>query len=150
MSSTDVVRLTTEQVAETLLHGNDLDIVSSDDVQDDMVSRILTADTLAGAFASFESVSASDLEGVALEVTGVAWMRSAFKDGPKVYALLRCTLDESGDEVVVSMGGRTTMAAFLWAQQHEAMPIKGAFRMLRSKSDPEKTYWTFNLATVKA
>lgn len=150
MASTAVVRITPEQVAETLLHGNDVDIVSTEDVQDDMVSRILTGDTLEAAFASFESVSAKDLEGMSLQVTGVAWMRSAFTQGPKVYALLRCKLDESGDEVVVSMGGRTLMASFLWAQQHEAMPIRGAFRLLRSKTDPERSYWTFNLAPAKA
>lgn len=144
-TSTDMV-LTATEVAETLLHGSDLDVVSPDAVQDDMVRRILESTSVKDAFAGFESVPAKDIEGQALEVRGVAWMRSAFKEGPKVYALLQCHLKESKQDVVVSMGGRTTMASFLWAQQNEAMPIKGSFVSSRSNSDPEKMYWTFKLA----
>lgn len=146
MTSTEIAQLTTDQVAEVLLHNAELAVVSTDDVQADMVSRILGSGTLSDAFAGFEAVPADQVEGEALAVNGVAWMRSAFKEGPKVYALLSCTLKESKQDVVVSMGGRTLMAAFVWAQQNEAWPIHGAFRKLRSNSDPEKSYWTFKLA----
>lgn len=145
-SSTEVDCITDEQAAEVLLHGSDLDIVSTEAIQDDMVSRILSAESVEAAFAQFESVPARDIEGVLVEVSGVAWMRSAFKEGPQVYALLRCRLVEAKRDVVVSMGGRTTMASFLWAQQHEKMPLRGSFVSSRSNSDPEKTYWTFKLA----
>lgn len=143
-TSTDLISPT--QVAEVLLHGADLDVVSPDAVQEDMVRRILEAETAAEAFGGFSAVPAKDIEGTLIDVKGVAWMRSAFSDGPKVYALISGTLVESKTDVVVSMGGRTTMASFLWAQQNEAMPFRGSFVSARSNSDPEKTYWQFKLA----
>ena len=141
--STDLIPMT--QVAEVLLHGGTVDTVDPEAVQADMVRRILSSESLSDAFANFEAVPARDIEGVLLDVTGVAWMRSAFRDGPGVYALLQCHLVEAKRDVVVSMGGRTTMASFLWAQQHEAMPIRGAFVSSRSNSDPERQYWTFKM-----
>lgn len=148
-TSTDLV-LTTTEVAETLLHGGEVAVAATDDIQDDMVRRILESGSLEEAFASFESVPAKDVEGKLLEVHGIRWMRSKYKEGPKVYALLQCRLGNTKDDIVVSMGGRTTMASFLYAQQHEAMPFKGTFRQLQSNTDPEKSYWTFNLAPAKA
>ena len=139
-----------EQVAEVLLHGGTVDIIDPEAVQADMVKRILESDSLQHVFAGFESVPARDIEGELVDVTGIAWMRSGFKDGPGVYALLRCTMVESGLPVVVSMGGRTVMASFLWAQQHEAMPFRGSFVSSRSMADPEKSYWQFKLHTDPA
>lgn len=146
MSTTDLERITDEQAAEVLLHGGTVDVISTQDIQDDMVQRILASKSVNDAFANFESIPAKDIEGVQVEVHGVAWMRSKYKEGPGVYALLKCKLANVKDPVVVSMGGRTTMASFLWAQQHEAMPLKGSFVSSQSNTDPEKTYWSFKLA----
>lgn len=144
MSSTELVTLA--QVEETLLHGGEIDIVSPDAVQEEMVRRILESESVTDAFADFKATPMADLEGLALSVRGIAWMRSAFKEGPKVYALLDCVVKETGEEVTASMGGRTTMASFCWAQRNEAMPIDGTFVKERSNSDPEKAFWTFKLA----
>lgn len=143
-TSTDLITL--DQVQDTLLNGTEMDVVSADAVQDDMVRRILGAETVADAFGNFKATPASELEGVAVSVRGIAWMRSSFKDGPKVYALLDAAIAASGEAVTISMGGRSLMASFLWAQRNRAMPINGTFRLERSNSDPEKSFWTFLLA----
>ena len=139
-------RISVEQVEHVLLHGGELAVASTDAVQDDMVRRILSAESLQDAFANFKSVPAAELDGQAVEVHGVAWMRSAFNEGPQVYALLKCRVKATGEDVVVSMGGRTLMASFLYAQRQEAMPFAGAFRKLRSNANSERSYWTFVLA----
>jgi hypothetical protein len=147
---TDLV--TVEQVEDVLLHGGDVGIVSEDEIQTDMVRRILASGTLEEAFAQFRSVGARDLRGVPLSIDGVAWMRSSFDKGPKVYALLKCTLladapgaGVEGEQVTVSMGGRTTMAAFVWAQRNARMPFVGAFHMEQSAQNPERSFYVFKL-----
>jgi hypothetical protein len=142
--STDLV--TVQQVEDVLLHGGDLAVVDPDAIQTDMVERILKADTLAGAFSDFKSVSASEMEGVEIAIHGIAWMRSTFPDGPKVYALLDCHVVETDEQVTVSMGGRTTMAGMLWAQRNSAMPFSGVFRKEKSNQDNGNSFWTFKLA----
>lgn len=144
MSTTELV--TTEQVEDVLLHGGDLAVVSADSIQDDMVQRVIGAKSLEEAFADFKAVPVAELEGIALEVRGIAWMRSAFEEGPKVYALLDCAHADTGEAVTVSMGGRTLMASFVWAQRNEAMPFKGTFRKERSNTNTERSFWTFKLA----
>ena len=155
-SGTDIVPVTLEQVEEVLLHGGELAVVDSDDVQTDMVAQILAADTIQDAFAEFKSVNAQTLRGVPLSVDGIAWRRSAFDQGPKVWALLKCTLladapgaGKQGDEIKVSMGGRTTMASFVWAQRHAAMPVYGSFHMEQSTENPERKFYVFKLDPAK-
>jgi len=147
MTGTDVI--TVEQVEDVLLHGNDLDVVSPDAIQDDMVRRILAAESLEQAFGTFESTPAADLEGQRIIVHGIAWMRSSFADGPKVYALIDAEVASSKERVTVSMGGRTLMASFLWAMRHHAMPFAGTFRKEQSNSNPERAFWTFAIAEAK-
>ena len=138
--------LTVEQVEDVLLHGGELDVVSPDDVQDDMVRQILASGSLDDAFGGFKATPASDLEGVRVIIDGVAWMRSAFDAGPKIYALLRGRIADSGMPVTISMGGRSLMASFVWAQRNEAMPLTGTFVRERSNTNTERAFWTFRLA----
>lgn len=144
MTSTDLV--TIEQVEDVLLHGGEMDIVSPDAVQEDMVRQILDAKSVDEAFSGFNATPAAELEGVKLTVNGIAWMRSAFTEGPQVYALLNCVVDETGEAVTVSMGGRSLMASFVWAQRQEAMPLTGTFVREQSNSNPERKFWLFKLA----
>ena len=138
--------LSLEQVEDVLLHGGDLAVVSADAIQDEMVRRVLEAETAEQAFGGFTATPAAELEGQLLAVHGIAWMRSAFNEGPKVYALLDCIIDATGERVTVSMGGRTLMASFVWAQRNRAMPIVGTFVKERSNSNTERAFWTFRLA----
>lgn len=138
--------LTLEQVEDMLLHGGEVAVVSADAVQDDMVRRILQSDSVEGAFANFKATPASELAGQLVEVGGIAWMRSSFDEGPKVYALLNTVVVETGEALVVSMGGRSLMASFVWAQRNRAMPIRGTFMKERSNSNTERSFWVFKLA----
>lgn len=142
-ASTELV--TMAQVEDVLLHGGDLAVVTEDEVQADMIRRILAAGNLGEAFADFRATAARDIEGRLVEVRGVAWMRSAFEEGPKVYCLLQVVDVETGELATVSMGGRTLMAAFLWAQRQEAMPFRGVFERERSRTNTERQFWTFKL-----
>lgn len=148
MASTELI--TIEQVEDVLLHGGKLAVADPEAVQEDMVQRILASETLEEAFAAFESTPVKDIEGVLVDVVGIAWMRSSFPEGPQVYALCKCVLVESKAQVTVSMGGRTTMARFCWAMRQEAMPIRGVFEYEDSAQDNGRRYLTFKLAPRSA
>lgn len=135
-----------DQVAEILLHGGDVDIIDTADIQQAIVARILQQDELRDVFAQATTTPARDLDGVKIRVQGVEFARSAFSEGPAVYALLDVTRDGSDDREVVSMGGLSLMASFLRAKQLGAFPVDGTLRERRSSSNPENTFWTFELA----
>lgn len=141
--------LTLAQVEDVLLHGGDLAVVEADQVQDDMVQRVISAASLEEAFQGFKATPAAELEGIAVTINGIAFMRSAFDEGPKVYALLDAVITESDLPVTISMGGRTLMASFTWALRHDAMPVTGAFVRERSNTNTERQFWTFKLQAKK-
>lgn len=150
-TGTDLITL--EQVEHTLLHGGDIDVVSDEEIQTDMVRRILAATTIEEAFAQFTTVPLDAVVQAPVEVQGVAWLKSAFDEGPKVYALLKLTLlkdhpgaGKRGDIITVSMGGRTAMAAFVWAQRNAKMPFKGSFHREQSRSNAARSFILFKLA----
>jgi hypothetical protein len=149
-TGTDLITL--EQVEHTLLHGGDIDVVSDEEIQTDMVRRILAAETMEEAFAQFTTVPLDAVVQAPVEVQGIAWMKSAFDEGPKVYALLKLRLlkahtgaGKQGEVITVSMGGKTTMAAFVWAQRHAAMPFKGSFHREQSRSNAARSFIVFKL-----
>lgn len=148
--STELVAL--DDVERALIHMEAIDIVPPEDISADIVRRILESDTLEEAARDFTADPADSIEGAEVVVTGVAWMKSAFDEGAPVYALMRVHGPTDKRERVVSIGGRSVLAMLLWAQRHEAMPFNGTFRKRPSRSDPSRSYWTFNLApaTVRA
>lgn len=150
-TGTDLITL--EQVEHALLHGGDIATVSDEEIQTDMVQRILAAETLEEAFAQFTTVPLDSVVQAPVEVQGVAWLKSAFDEGPKVYALLKLALlkdtpgaGKRGDIITVSMGGRTTMAAFVWAQRNAKMPFRGSFHREQSRSNASRSFIVFKLA----
>lgn len=150
MASTELVTL--EQVEDVLLHGGNMPVVESDQIQDDIVQQILASKSLEEAFGEFSATSAKDIEGVLVDVRGLAWVKSTFEEGPGVYALCDCKLVESGLEVRVSMGGKTTMARFIYAMRNNAMPIRGVFQYEETSNGSGRRFLTFKLApkTVKS
>lgn len=144
--------ITLEAVEHALLHGGDVAVVSEEEVQRDMIRRILSAETLEEAFSTFETTPLDMILGSPVSIEGIAWMKSAFDQGPRVYALLQVKLladhvgtGKKGDALTVSMGGGTTMASFVWAQRNAAMPFKGTFSRERSRSNPERSFIVFKL-----
>ena len=148
---TDLISLA--EVEHTLIHGGDIAAVSEEDIQTDMVQRILAAQTIEEAFAQFTTVPLDDVVGYTVDVEGVAWLKSSFDEGPKVYALLKLRIAKAGhqrfkkdDVVTVSMGGRTAMAAFVWAQRNAKMPFRGSFHREQSHSNAARSFIVFKLA----
>lgn len=143
-TSTELIPL--DAVQDVLLHGGALDIIAPEAAQEDMIRRILEASDLKDAFAEYNATPAEQIEGQQVDVTGIAWMKSSFEDGPGVYALMQVVGVESGEQMTVSMGGRSLMASFLWAQRNHKMPIRGVFRKQQSQSNTARSFWTFLLA----
>jgi len=81
MTGTDVI--TVEQVEDVLLHGNDLDVVSPDAIQDDMVRRILAAESLEQAFGTFESTPPPTWRGSASSSTASRGCAHRLRTAPK-------------------------------------------------------------------
>lgn len=138
--------LTYEQVEDILINGAALDIIPPEALQGDIARRILAAETVEDAFAEFVTTKAREIEGLKVTVHGVAFAPSAYEEGPAVFAFLDVTRDKSDAHEIVSMGGRSLMASFLWAQRHDGMPLVGTFIQRASKTSPERKFWTFNLA----
>lgn len=146
MANTEVVKAhQLDQMIEYLFDGIELEVVSPEAIQLDMVRRIMGAETLEEAFAEFKSTPMEDMEGVVLRVNGVAWAKSAFEAGAPIFALVRCVPDGSEKEVVVSCGGATVITRLRWAELHEAMPFRVTFARETSQQNPEYKYWTAKL-----
>lgn len=150
-TGTDLISLA--EVEHTLLHGGDIAAISEDEIQTDMVQRILSAQTMEEAFAQFTTVPLDAVVQAPVQVQGVAWLKSSFDEGPKVYALLKLGLlkdhagaGKKGDVITVSMGGRTAMAAFVWAQRNARMPFNGSFHREQSRSNAARSFIVFKLA----
>lgn len=130
MASTEMVQY--NDIENALINMAESQALTSEEVQQDIVRRILASKTLEEAAQSFEATSAEDVEGVVLTVHGVAWLRSSYKEGPPVFCLIDCTPDGAKARIKVSLGGRSAMAVLLWAQHHKAMP----FNCVLSRSEP--------------
>ena len=144
MTSTELITL--EQVEDVLLHGGEAEFITSEDQRADIVRRILASETLEEAFKEVESVPMKQLDGTLITIHGVKWAKSGYQEGPGVYALLDVTQDGDKHHFVSSMGGSSVMTALLWACRHDGFPIKGVPRLKPSRSNPDKSYWTFKLA----
>lgn len=142
--STDLIKL--DDVERALLHGEAVEITDPGDVSDDIVRRILAAESLEEAAQDFTSTPADEIDGMLVEVVGIAWMRSEYGEGSPVYALMQVIPEGDTRRMVVSIGGRSVLAMLLWAQRNEAMPFAGTFRKRQSKSVEGHAYWTFSLA----
>lgn len=144
MSTMDLIKL--DDVERALLHGEAVEVVEAGEVSDDIVRRILAAESLEEAAQDFTATPADDIDGIMVEVVGIAWMRSEYKEGSPVYALMQVIPSGDTRKQVVSIGGRSVLAMLLWAQRNEAMPFSGVFRKRPSKSTEGHAYWTFSLA----
>lgn len=134
------------EIADILLGGGNVEVLDAADVQEDIIRRILASPDLESAFAQAETTPARELDGVMLTVHNVKWAKSAFPEGAAVYALLQVTPDGADGDEIVSMGGRSLMASFLFAQINGHYPIRGTLRERQSKTNPERSFWTFELA----
>lgn len=142
-SSTDIVH--TGEIRAALIEMAEARSITSEQVQRDIVERILAAETIEDAAQSFTAIGAEDVEGVRLTVHGLAWLKSTYKEGPPVYALIDCTPENTKLRVKVSMGGRSAMAFLLWCQEHRAMPFDVVFTRSEPGGENGYRYWQVNL-----
>lgn len=142
---TNMELIPAHDIRNALLNMTEVQAVSSEAVQQDIVRRILEAETIEEAAQSFESVSAEDVEGKVLAINGIAWLKSTYKEGPPVYALVKCVPANTKKEITVSIGGRSVMAFLLWAQEHKVMPFKCVFVRSEPGGEHGYRYWQVKL-----
>lgn len=146
--TTEVIKY--KDIEAALIDGAELEVAPPEQVAEDIVRRILAADDLQGAFGTAEATPATEIADEIVTVHEVTWMRSNFGEGPPIYALMRVTRMDSAEQLVVSMGGRSVMAGFLWSQKHDAFPLVGIFRQRQTLNGSGNTYWTFTPSVTVA
>lgn len=139
-TGTDVAKL--DEMVELLFADAPIEVVSSEEIQLDMVRRIMQAETLEEAMADFTATPLERYEGVPIKVLGVRWAKSAYEAGSPIYAFM--TVQVSGDNKidVVSCGGATVVTRLRWAELHDQYPFSARFVRVQSQQNPEFKYWS--------
>ena len=140
--STELERANLDEMVELLFAGEPIEVLSSEEIQLDMVRRIMQAETLEEAMADFTATPLERYEGVPLKVLGVRWAKSAYEAGSPIYAFI--TVQVSGDDKldVVSCGGATVITRLRWVELHDAFPFSARFVRVQSQQNPEFKYWS--------
>jgi hypothetical protein len=147
MAKTELVKThELDKMLGILFADTPLEVVSSEQIQLEMVRRIMQAETMEEAFAEFKSTPMEHVEDVPLHVTGIAWAKSTYEEGAPIFALIRCHVHGDNREMVVSCGGTTVITRLRWAELHEAMPFDVRFVREQSQQNPEYKFWTAKLA----
>lgn len=98
-----------------------------EEISRSIVERILKAETFEDVFAPQAVRHARELLDVPLVVHGIRFNQSDFEAGFGFYCLVDCTDAETGESVVVSVGGRNVMAQLFRADQLGVFPAKLKF-----------------------
>lgn len=75
-----------------------------------MLDRILQASSAEEILGQPEVEHAAEMIHKPFKMTGVRWLRSAFTDGPAVYAIIDGVLLEDGEQVAITCGASNVMA----------------------------------------
>ena len=129
MASTDIAVIDHEAVTKALLDGIELpEVESGEDASRSIVARILASEDAETVLADSAATPAQEVLGRPLQVYGVRWLRSAYEEGPVVFALLDVADIESGERMTVSCGARNVMAQLLRLDQLGALPVAVVIR----------------------
>jgi hypothetical protein len=93
----------------------------------EIVASILNATTLEEVLKRTAVISSEDATGRPLVVTGVKWHRSDFEAAEGVYGLVYAEDAFTGEELLVTAGGRTVMAQLYRLGQLGAFPARMQF-----------------------
>lgn len=83
--------------------------------------EILTSTSMDEAFADDEMAEARDLVGMPLELRGVKFNRSAYSDGPGIYAVIDAVVIGTGEVTKFTCGARNVIAQLLYALKARAL-----------------------------
>lgn len=109
------------------------------EIQRQMMERILDSDNVDAILGRNAATHAQDVIDRPLELRAVRFLRSKFKDGIPVFAVLEVTDGVSGDELAVTCSAQNVMtqAAMLW--KLDALPI--TVRICRSEEPTANGYY---------
>jgi hypothetical protein len=114
------------QVALWLLGAQEKDEDDAEESQLSIMLRILGAATKEQALASQEVKGADTLIGEPLEISDVKWKKSTKGEARGVYALITAKWETTGDDVIVSCGGKNVCAQLLRLKAGGHLPVRAA------------------------
>lgn len=91
-------------------------------ISQEIMRRILEAETVEEVLEMAGTTSAKDIVGVAFTLTDAVIMKSAFDEGAPVYMLLDVADPDTGKAYKVNCGGRNVMAQVYRLKQLGALP----------------------------
>jgi len=107
----------------------ELEVLDPDAASEAIVRRIMAApdeDALSG-IAEAGALDARSVLNTPMRILDVAFSKSAFDQGPKVFALIRAFILDTGAEETVTCGSRNVMAALLRLKQLGKFPTEDAW-----------------------
>lgn len=112
-----------------------------------IMARILAAPDTDAVLRQGRAVGAEDVLGVVLTITGVRWVRSAYSDGPGVFAAVEAVRDDMGERVVISCGSTNVMTQLWRIWQADAWPVQA--RIVQASKPTESGYYPLWLDAAK-
>lgn len=110
-------------LAAFLTAANDAAPIDPAAAQEDIIRRILAADTADAVLEQQAAIHARDVLGQILKVVGYSFNESDFGEtGPSFYMLMDCVTDD-GEPFKVTCGAINVMAQLYRLQQLEAFPL---------------------------
>lgn len=109
-----------------LLSAADRPDETSDDVHRQILEEILSRTTYEDILAAPESVPAVDMIGVPLRVLGFKLQESEFEEGAPAYSVMRATVLETGEPIVVTCGWQALSVQLQAAAQADEVMIAKA------------------------
>lgn len=117
------------------------EVESNEDAHRAIVARILAADTPEALLQMTNTTPLQDMEGIALEVTDVRFMRSAYDEGPPIYALVDAVNLETGEAVTITTGSLNVLAQLVAAKGKGWLPIRGVPTPSKQTAAGFKAWW---------
>jgi hypothetical protein len=107
----------------------ELEVLDPDAASEAIVRRIMAAEDTDALSAVAESgaLDARSVLNTPLRILDVAFSKSAFDEGPKVFALIRAFVLDTGAEETITCGSRNVMAALLRLKQLGQLPTQDAW-----------------------
>ena len=147
MNALPVKRDVSERLARFMSLATDQPPIDPQQAALDMVTRILSSESIEDVLEGKAAVHASDVLGQPLAVHGVRWNESDLADGAGFYALIDC-VDADGQGFAVTCGAITVMAQLSRLDDLNAFPIA---LVITEASKPTKSgYRPMSLAKSEA
>lgn len=143
--NTPVLREPTTDLEKDILASGGLVVTDPAEVSAAIASRIMGSNSIADILSPQTTEGADDVVGIPLNLRGVRWLHSSFKDGPVVYALIDA-VDRQGKARTITSGSETVLAQLFRISQLDGFPVSAAF--VRASKATAQGYYPLWLEAV--